>query len=62
MWRLVDYKKALKIRKMRVAEMYLLAMLLRNAYVTMNGSQTSKYFSIEPPSFSEWVAQGPRNI
>jgi hypothetical protein len=35
-------------------------MLLRNAHVTMNGSQFTTYFSIHPPSFETWVSQGPR--
>ena len=58
-WKLVDYKHALQIRKMPVAEMYLIAMLLRNAYNTMNGSNTCEYFNMIPPTFESWVSQGP---
>jgi hypothetical protein len=62
MWKLVDYRKALKIRAMPVAQMYLTAMLLRNAYVCMNGCQTAMYFKCKAPSFADWVSQDPRNV
>ena len=39
-WNLVDYKKVLKMRQMRVDEMYLVAMILRNAYVTVSANNT----------------------
>ena len=35
-------------------------MLLRNAHVTMNGSQFTTYFNIHPPTFEVWISQGPR--
>jgi hypothetical protein len=60
MWKFIDYKKGLKMRQMRVARTYLVAMILRNAYNTLNGGLTSKYFACRPPSFSDWVSQGPR--
>ena len=60
MWGLVDYKKCLKMRKMPVKDMYLCAMILRNAHVTMNGNVTSETMDILPPKFEDWVAQGPR--
>jgi hypothetical protein len=34
-------------------------MLLRNAYVCMNGSQAQPYFMLLPPTFEHWVSQGP---
>jgi hypothetical protein len=46
-------------RKSLVAEMYLIAMLLRNAYTTMHGSNTCEYFNLLPPTFESWVSQGP---
>jgi hypothetical protein len=62
MWSYVDYKKALKMRTTNVANTYLTAMLLRNAHVTMNGCTTSSYFSIIPPTFEDWISQGPKDI
>lgn len=38
-----DFKN-LKIRQMRVADMYRVAILLRNIYNTMNGGQTARVF------------------
>jgi hypothetical protein len=60
MWALVDYKKILRLRKMPVGDMYLVAMILRNAYVTMFGSNTSSFFEMIPPTLEEWTSQGPR--
>ena len=62
MWKLVDYKHALKIRQMPVGKLYFMAMLLRNAHVTMNGCQAASFFGLLPPTFTEWVSQGPRHM
>jgi len=58
-WNLVDYKKVLKMRQMRVDEMFLVAMILRNAYVTVSANNTAEYFDCPPPSLEEWVSAGP---
>ena len=58
-WNLVDYKKVLKMRKMRVKDIYLVAMLLRNAYVTVSGNNTAEYCDCLPPTLETWVSQGP---
>ena len=50
---MVDYKYALKIRRMPVAAMYLSAMILRNAHICMNGGITSHYFNCLPPIFED---------
>ncbi len=60
MWPLVDYSKVLKIRKMPVAKMYITAMIMRNAYVTINGCETTKYFNCVAPTLECWLAQGPK--
>lgn len=60
MWSMVDYKKVLKMQLMPVKNIYLTALVLRNAYVTMNGGTTPEYFNLLPPSFEVWVSQGPR--
>lgn len=36
MWSMVDYKKVLKVLLMPVKNIYMTAMILRNAYVTMS--------------------------
>ena len=62
MWGIVDYKYALKIRRIPVAAMYLSAMILRNAHNCTNGGITSLYFNCLPPIFEDWVGQGPRYV
>ena len=37
----------------------MVAMILKNAYVSMNANQSSEYFIAKPPSFEEWTSQGP---
>ena len=61
-FKLLDYKHILQIRKMPVAKMCVSAFILRNAHVTMNGCNTSEYYSCIPPSFEEWVGEGPREF
>jgi hypothetical protein len=56
---LVDYKEVLKMRKMPVGAMYLTAMILRNALNTINPTNTSQYFHLNPPTLEEWLAHGP---
>lgn len=60
MWAMVDYKKKLKIQQMQVKKIYVSAMILRNAFVTMNAGITSEYFNIVPPTFEVWTNEGPR--
>ena len=59
-FKLLDYKHVLKMRAMPVAKMCICAMLLLNAFVTMNANNTAEYFACEPPTFEEWVGEGPR--
>ena len=59
-FKLLDYKHVLKMRAMPVAKMCICAMLLRNAFVAMNANNTAEYFAREPPTFEEWVGEGPR--
>jgi hypothetical protein len=59
-FRLVSYKKVLQMMNMPVKQMYLTALILRNAFNTMQPNNTSQYFNLLPPSLEEWLAQGPR--
>ena len=59
-WSLVDYKKLLKMLKMPVSKIFLVAMILHNSYVSLNGNITSNYFELLPPPFSEWTSLGKR--
>ena len=59
LWKYCDYRHCLKLRNQPLGKIILVCMLLRNAYVAMNGSQTCEYFICEPPSFEHWISQGP---
>ncbi len=37
--------------------MCFVAMILRNAYVAMNGNITSSFYELQPPSFESWIGQ-----
>ena len=55
LFKMLDCRHALRIRGMPVVDMVKSACLLRNAYVSMNGNQTSRFFNCKPPSFEEWL-------
>ena len=59
-WAFLEYKNVLKLRAMPVGQMCLIAMILRNAHVTMNGCNTAESFMCIPPSFEMWISEGPR--
>ena len=59
LWKYCDYKHVLQMRKQPVGKIMFVCMLLRNAYVTMNASQTSEYFLMAPPTLEDWTHQGP---
>ena len=58
-WPLLNYKKLLILRRMPVSDMFLVAMILRNAMNTIIANNTSKYFSLNPPTVETWLSQGP---
>ena len=59
LWKYMDYRHVLQLRKQPIAKIFFVCMLLRNALVTMHGSQSVEYFVCLPPSFEEWCSQGP---
>lgn len=56
---LLDFHYRLKLRKQPVGSMYLIGMILRNAYCTMNANNTASYFNFIPPTLDDWTKQGP---
>jgi hypothetical protein len=60
MWKYMDYKHVLSLKKQPIAKIVFVSMLLRNAHVTMNGNQTAHYFLCQPPTLEQWLSQGPR--
>ena len=47
-WKYCDYKHILQLRKQPVAKIFFICLLLRNAYVTLHGSQAAEYFVMLP--------------
>ncbi len=60
MWKYMDYKHVLKLRGQSVGKIVFICMLLRNAHLTIYGSQINEHFVMLPPSLKEWTSQGPR--
>ena len=58
-WKYCDYSRVMQLRKQPVAKIMFICMLLRNAYVTLCGSQISDFFTMAPPTLEEWLSQGP---
>ena len=51
-----QYWLNIKLRKHENHKLlYFVATLIRNALVTLRGSQTSRYFDCEPPTLEEWM-------
>ena len=59
LWKYLDYRHVLKLRKQPVAKFVFVCMLFRNAHCTLYGSQTAEYFNLPAPTFDEWLSQGP---
>ena len=53
-FKLLDFKKNLKIGLSSVGKMYAVCALLRNAITCLYGNNTSDYFGIEPPTLEQY--------
>jgi hypothetical protein len=59
-WKYCDYKHALKLHNQPLSKIFLVCILLRNAYTTMNACETALFFNCPAPDFETWIAQGPK--
>ena len=55
-FKVLDFKKNLKIGLSQVAKMYVVGALLRNALTCVYKNMTSVYFELEPPALNEYFA------
>jgi hypothetical protein len=55
----LDYKAFLKLKKSPITQIIFVALIIRNAFVCLNGSQVSDFFNCAPPSLVNYTAQGP---
>ena len=53
-FKLVDFKKNLKIGMSAVGKIYIVCALLRNAMTCLYGSSTANYFDVQPPDINEY--------
>ena len=60
LWKYLDYRHVLKLRQQPVAKFVFVCMLLRNAHCSMYGNECAEYFNLAPPTFEEWISQGPQ--
>ena len=52
----LDFRKNLKVLLSPVAKYYLVGALLTNCHTCLYGSQTSRYFNLEPPLLEHYLA------
>lgn len=55
----MDYRHCLQLQKQPLAKIVFTAILLSNAHCMMYGSEAVEYFLYPPPSFEDWIGQGP---
>lgn len=54
-WAFVDYKKNLKLHLQAIGKIYLVSTILSNIHTTFEGSQTSNFFCLTPPTITEYL-------
>lgn len=54
-YQMVNYKRFFKVKASNIADMFLVALLLHNVHVSMNGSESSVYYQVDPPTFEDWI-------
>ena len=55
-FKLIDYKKNLKIGMSAVGKQYIICALMRNILTCLYGNSTSKYFMLQPPTLLEYLS------
>ena len=55
-FKLLDFKKNLKIGISSIGKMYIVCALLHNARTCLYGNETSSFFELEPPTLEEYFA------
>ena len=53
-FKLLDFKKNLKIGLSAVGKFYIVSALLRNALICLYGNSTSNFFQLDPPALNEY--------
>jgi hypothetical protein len=58
-WKYCDYRHCLKMKRQPLAKIFFVALLLRNAHCCFYGCEAAGYFNFLPPTFDDWISQGP---
>ena len=59
-WSFLDHKKGLKVLLNRVGHEILCALIMHNAFLTLNNGKTAATYGIATPTLEEWLSKGPR--
>lgn len=59
-WKVCEWKICLKLKNQPIAKMMLVCFILKNVLTTFYGCQTAEYFQCMPPTFDDYISQGPR--
>lgn len=54
-FKVIDFKKNLKLRLSAVGKFYVVAALIRNILTCLYGNTTSKYIQIDPPTITTYL-------
>ena len=55
-FKLMDFKKNLKMALSSIKKLYVVCALLRNAIIYLYGNSTSSYFELDPPTLEEYFS------
>ena len=59
-WKVCEWKICLKLKNQPVAKIMFTCFLLKNILTTFYSCQTAEHFILQPPTFEDYIAQGPR--
>jgi hypothetical protein len=59
-WKVCDWRNVLKLRDQPVAKIMFVCFLLKNIHTTFYACQTAVHFLIQPPTFEDYISQGPK--
>ena len=59
-WKVCDWRNVLKLRSQPVAKIMFVCFLLKNIHTTFYACQTAAHFVLQPPTFEDYISQGPK--
>ena len=59
-WKVCDWTNVFKLRNQPVAKIMFVCFLLKNIHTTFYACQTAAHFLCQPPTFEDYISQGPK--